>query len=119
MGLSFDTISAYGDHAPMMHYAPTPKIQYTLEPRGFTLIDSGCQFLNGTTDITRTVAMGPLSDEEKDFTLTLRSLIALRRRVSCTATRVRTLTSWRAMWENGLDYKCGTGHGVEVFFDGP
>ena len=118
MGLSFDTISAYGDHAPMMHYAPTPEIQYTLEPRGFYLIDSGCQFLNGTTDITRTVAMGPLSDEEKrDFTLTLRSLIALstaRFLYGSTGSNLDVLARM-PMWENGLDYKCGTGHGVGYF----
>lgn len=118
MDLSFGTIAAYADHAAMMHYAPTPEKQYTLKPKGFFLLDSGCQFQNGTTDITRTIALGELTDEEKrDFTLTLRSVIALS-----TATFLYGTTGSKLdilarmpMWENKMDYKCGSGHGVGYF----
>lgn len=117
-GLSFETISAWGDHAAMMHYAPTPEKQYTLRPEGFYLIDSGSQFLNGTTDITRTVALGPLTAEQKrDFTLVLRAVISLS-----TAKFLRGTTgsgldilARRPLWDEGLDYKCGSGHGVGYY----
>lgn len=118
MGLSFGTISAYGDHAAMMHYAPKYDNQYTLEARGFYLIDSGAHFLNGTTDITRTIALGPLSmEEKKDFTLVLKSLIALSKAkflYGATGSNLDVLARI-PMWENGLDYKCGTGHGLGYF----
>jgi len=117
-GLSFGTIAAYGDHAAMMHYAPTPEHQYTLKPRGFFLLDSGCQFQNGTTDITRTIALGPLTDEEKkDFTLTLKSMIALstaKFMYGATGSKLDILARM-PMWEHGLDYKCGSGHGLGYF----
>ncbi|MEI8199938.1 MAG: aminopeptidase P family protein [Eubacteriales bacterium] len=116
--LSFGTIAAYGDHAAMMHYAPTPENQYTLKPRGFFLLDSGCQFQNGTTDITRTIALGPLTDEEKkDFTLTLKSMIALstaKFMYGATGSKLDILARM-PMWEHGLDYKCGSGHGLGYF----
>ena len=118
MDLSFGTISAYADHAAMMHYSPTPANQYVLKPKGFFLLDSGCQFLNGTTDITRTIALGDLTDEEKtDFTLTLRSVIALSTAkflYGATGSKLDILARM-PMWENGMDYKCGTGHGVGYF----
>lgn len=116
--LSFGSIAAYGDHAAMMHYAPTTRNQYTLKPRGFFLLDSGCHFLNGTTDITRTLALGPLTDEEKkDFTLTLKSVIALstaRFMYGATGSKLDILARL-PMWEHGMDYKCGSGHGVGYY----
>ena len=118
MDLSFGSIAAYGDHAAMMHYAPTPANQYTLKPKGFFLLDSGCHFKNGTTDITRTIALGDLSEEEKkDFTLTLRSVIALSTAkflYGATGSKLDILPRM-PMWENGMDYKCGSGHGVGYF----
>lgn len=115
---SFDAISAYGDHAAMMHYKPVPEAQYPLKPEGFFLLDSGCHFHNGTTDITRTLALGPLTDEQKrDFTLVLKSVIALstaRFLYGCTGSSLDILAR-KPLWDHGLDYKCGTGHGVGYF----
>ena len=117
-GLSFGTIAAYGKNAAMMHYAPKPESKAVLEPHGFFLLDSGCQFLNGTTDITRTLALGELTGEEKtDFTLTLKSLIALSSAkflYGATGPNLDVLARM-PMWQNGMDYKCGTGHGVGYF----
>ncbi len=116
--LSFGTIAAYGRNAAMMHYAPKPESNAVLEPHGFFLLDSGCQFLNGTTDITRTISLGELTDEEKkDFTLTLKSLIALSSAkflYGATGPNLDVLARM-PMWECGMDYKCGTGHGVGYF----
>ena len=78
MGESFDTIAGYGAHAAIVHYEATPETDIPLEPRGFLLLDSGAQYLDGTTDITRTIALGPLTDEEKtDYTLILKGHIDL------------------------------------------
>jgi Xaa-Pro aminopeptidase len=116
--LSFSTISAYGDHAAMMHYRALPDAQYTLKNEGFYLLDSGSHFLNGTTDITRTLALGKLTDEQiKDFTLVLRSVIALSTAkflYGTTGSHLDVLAR-KPLWDNGLDYKCGTGHGVGYF----
>jgi Xaa-Pro aminopeptidase len=117
-GLSFETISAYGDHAAMMHYMPMPEYQHTLAEKGLFLLDSGSHFLNGTTDITRTLALGSLTEEEKkDFTLVLKSVIALSTAkflYGSTGSSLDILAR-KPMWDNGLDYKCGTGHGVGYF----
>lgn len=116
--LSFAAISAYGEHAAMMHYMPVPEAQYMLQPEGFFLLDSGSHFHNGTTDITRTLALGPLTNEQKkDFTLVLKSVIALstaRFLYGATGSSLDILAR-KPMWDNGLDYKCGTGHGVGYF----
>jgi Xaa-Pro aminopeptidase len=116
--LSFSTISAYGDHAAMMHYRALPDAQYTLKNEGFYLLDSGSHFLNGTTDITRTLAMGKLTDEQiNDFTLVLKSVIALSTAkflYGTTGSHLDVLAR-KPLWDNGLDYKCGTGHGVGYF----
>lgn len=116
--LSFSTISAYADHAAMMHYRALPDSQYTLKSEGFYLLDSGSHFLNGTTDITRTLAMGNLSEEQKkDFTLVLKSVIALSTAkflYGTTGSHLDVLAR-KPLWDNGLDYKCGTGHGVGYF----
>lgn len=116
--LSFETISAYKEHAAMMHYIPKTDTEYTLQGEGFYLIDSGSHFQNGTTDITRTVPLGKLTDEQKrDFTLVLKSVIALSTAkflYGATGSNLDVLARM-PMWENGLDYKCGSGHGVGYF----
>lgn len=111
---SFSTISAYGANAAMMHYQATPERHAKLEPRGFYLVDCGTQTYDGTTDITRTCALGPLTEEEKvDYTLTLKSHIALASLPFLDGTSGTALDAIArsVMWRNGLDYKCGTGHG--------
>lgn len=114
-GESFSAIIGYKENAAMMHYAPTKEKNKKLEKEGLLLIDSGGQYLEGTTDITRTFALGPVTEEEKRaYTLVLKSHIALARAVfleGCTGGNLDILAR-EPMWENGLDYKCGTGHGV-------
>ena len=78
MGESFDTIAGYKEHGAIVHYSATPESDVTLQPKGFLLLDSGAQYLDGTTDITRTIALGELTEEEKtDYTLILKGHIAL------------------------------------------
>ena len=117
-GESFETIAAYGANAAMMHYTATPESHAVLEPHGLLLVDCGGQFLDGTTDITRTVALGPLTDEERiACTLTLQSHIGLARAVfldGSTGSNLDVLARL-PMWRNGMDYKCGTGHGVGYY----
>lgn len=112
---SFGTIAAYGANAAMMHYAPAPDTAAKLEPRGFLLVDCGGQYRDGTTDITRTVSLGALTDDERRwYTLTLKSHIALARAVfpeGTTGAQVDAIPR-SVMWAEGLDYRCGTGHGV-------
>lgn len=114
-GESFSAIIAYKENAAMMHYAPTKEKNKKLKKEGLLLIDSGGQYLEGTTDITRTFALGTVTEEEKRaYTLVLKSHIALARAVfleGCTGGNLDILAR-EPMWENGLDYKCGTGHGV-------
>lgn len=113
--LSFDTISAYGPNAAMMHYTATPDSDTRLEPHGFLLVDSGGHYLDGSTDITRTMALGELSWEEKfHFTTVCRSnlnLAAAKFLYGCCGLNLDIL-SRGPLWELGLDYKCGTGHGI-------
>lgn len=112
---SFDTIAAYKDHAAMMHYKATSDSDCELEREGFLLVDSGGQYLDGTTDITRTIVLGDVSDEAKrDFTLVLKGHIALstiKFLYGITGSNLDVLAR-RPIWEYGMDYKCGTGHGV-------
>ncbi len=111
---SFPTISAYGANAAMMHYQATPEQYSRLEPRGFYLVDCGAQSYEGTTDITRTISLGPLTDQERrDYTLTLKSHIALASLpfLSGTSGTALDAIARSVMWRQGLDYKCGTGHG--------
>lgn len=114
-GESFSAIVAYKENAAMMHYAPTKEKHKKLEKEGLLLIDSGGQYLEGTTDITRTFALGPVTEEEKRaYTLVLKSHIAMARAIfleGCSGANLDILAR-EPMWENGLDYKCGTGHGV-------
>lgn len=115
MGPSFDTIAGYKDHAAMMHYKAVPGIEYTLSKEGMLLVDSGGQYLDGTTDITRTIVLGKLTEEQKkDFTIVLKSHIGLATAkflYGCTGTHLDILAR-QPIWKEGLDYLCGTGHGV-------
>lgn len=115
IGLSFATISAYGAHGAMCHYSATPESSIPLEPRGLYLIDSGGQYYEGTTDITRTIAMGPVTDEEKEhFTLVLMSMLRLGDVKFLHGCRGLSLdyAAREPLWRRGLNYEHGTGHGV-------
>lgn len=119
-GLSFNTIVGYKDHAAMMHYSATEESQYELNSEGMLLIDSGAQYLDGTTDITRTFILGSITEEEKrDFTLVLKSHIALATTIFLKGTNGCNLDAIarRPLWKYGMDYKCGTGHGVGFFLN--
>ncbi len=115
LDLSFDTISAYGPNAAMMHYSATPESNAVLKPQGFLLVDSGGHYLEGTTDITRTIALGALTEEEKlHFTAVCRANLNLadaRFLYGCRGINLDILARG-PLWDMGLDYKCGTGHGV-------
>lgn len=113
---SFDTIAAYKENAAMMHYkAEEGKSNYKLEKEKMFLVDSGGQYYDGTTDITRTIVLGDITDEEKkDFTLTLKShinLINARFLYGASGAALDAIARY-PLWQEGLDYKCGTGHGV-------
>lgn len=112
---SFETIAAYGENAALMHYTATKDKKSPLKKKGFLLVDSGGTYLTGTTDITRTIALGPLSDDEKrDFTLVLKAAMRLKRAKFPDGVSGQNLDvlSRGILWEYGLDYRCGTGHGV-------
>ncbi len=114
-GLSFETISSYGNHSAIVHYAPTPESDAILKPEGIYLIDSGGQYLDGTTDITRTIALGPPTEEEKDrFTRVLQGLIGLSSTSFPKGTVGKQLDTIArlALWEKGLNFLHGTGHGI-------
>ena len=112
---SFDTISAYKENAAMMHYSATADTNKTLEAEGLYLVDSGGQYYGGTTDITRTMALGPVDPEQKKhFTAVLRSMLNLSNAKflhGCTGLNLDILARG-PIWDMDLDYKCGTGHGV-------
>ena len=112
---SFGTISAYKENAAMMHYSASENSNAEIKKEGLYLIDSGGQYFDGTTDITRTVVMGPITDEEKrDFTLTLKGHINLgnaRFLYGATGHSLDVLARY-PLWQEGIDYKCGTGHGI-------
>ena len=115
LDLSFDTIAAYEANGAMMHYCATLESAAVLEPRGFLLVDSGGHYYQGTTDITRTMALGPITEKQREyFTIVLRSnlnLAAAKFLYGCNGHNLDIL-SRGPLWELGLDYKCGTGHGV-------
>ena len=117
-GLSFDTIAAYGPHGAIVHYEATPESDVLLEPKGLLLLDSGAQYQDGTTDITRTIALGPLTDEERlDYTLVLKGHIRLalsRFPDGISGTQIDALARY-AMWQHGINYGHGTGHGVGAY----
>lgn len=112
---SFDAICGYGPHGAIIHYSATEETNAQIRPEGLLLLDSGAQFLEGTTDITRTFAMGPVTEEEKrDYTMVLRGnlkLGAVQFKEGCTGENL-DLAARAPFWEAGLDYNHGTGHGV-------
>lgn len=113
--LSFATIAAYGPHGAIVHYEATPDTDAGLQPRGLLLLDTGAQYDCGTTDVTRTIALGPLTDEERRvYTLVLKGHIALSRcRFPEGTTGLQLdLAARYAMWQEGYDFGHGTGHGV-------
>ena len=119
-GISFDTIAGYQQHGAIVHYEATPETAYTLKPEGLLLLDSGAQYLDGTTDITRTIVLGPITDaQKKDYTLVLKGFIDLSMVVfpygTC-GTQVDILAR-QAMWKEGINYGHGTGHGVGHFLN--
>lgn len=120
MGESFDTIAGYKEHGAIVHYEATPETDVALKPEGFLLLDSGAQYLDGTTDITRTIALGNLTEEEKlDYTLILKGHIALAMAVFPEGTRGAQLDVLARMpiWQQHMNYLHGTGHGVGHFLN--
>ncbi|WP_418441422.1 aminopeptidase P family N-terminal domain-containing protein [Candidatus Allofournierella excrementavium] len=115
IGVSFDTIAAWGANAAMMHYHATPGNCATLAPRGFLLVDCGGQYLDGTTDITRTYTLGELTDNERTYyTYVLKSHIDMAKLQflnTCTGGNLDVIAR-APVWAHGIDYRCGTGHGV-------
>ena len=115
LDLSFDTICGYADHGAIVHYAATPESDVPLKPEGLLLVDSGGHYLEGTTDITRTFALGPVTEEMKaDFTRVCRSNMNLanaRFLYGCSGMNLDIIAR-EPFWEAGLDFKHGTGHGV-------
>lgn len=115
LGQSFEPIMAYGEHGAIVHYSATEATNAVIEPRGLLLSDTGGHYLDGTTDITRTFVLGELSDEEKRaFTLVLAAHLELLGAVFPKGVRGSTLDgiARKPLWEHGLDFKHGTGHGV-------
>lgn len=119
-GLSFSTIAAYGANAAIVHYEPTPRENATLAQRGFLLLDCGGQYLGGTTDVTRTIPLGELTNEEReDYTRVLKGHISLAMakfpKGTC-GTQLDVLArQW--LWQAGENYLHGTGHGVGHFLN--
>ena len=115
---SFGTIAGYADHGAIVHYEADAASNAQLQPRGLLLVDSGAQYLDGTTDITRTIALGePTAEEKRDFTLVMKGHIALANTVFPAGTRGAQLDAIarQFLWKNGLSYLHGTGHGVGHF----
>lgn len=119
-GLSFDTIAAYEEHGAIVHYEATPETDIPLKPKGFLLLDSGAQYLDGTTDITRTIALGPLTEEQKRvYTLVLKGhlrLQMLRFPDGASGTQLDAIAR-QPLWQAGLNYLHGTGHGVGSYLN--
>jgi len=118
VGPSFTTISAYRGHGAMPHYSTSPESDCLLEPAGLYLVDSGGQYLDGTTDITRTVSLGePTGDERKDYTLVLKGHIALSRLrfPAGTTGPLIDAVARQPMWNEGINFGHGTGHGVGFY----
>ncbi len=113
--LSFDTIAGYQAHGAIVHYEATPESDAPLKAEGLLLLDSGAQYADGTTDITRTIALGPLTDEQRHvYTLVLKGHIQLAMAKfpeGATGTQIDMMAR-SAMWREGMNYMHGTGHGV-------
>lgn len=117
---SFEMIAGYGPHGAIVHYSATPESSSTIEPHGLLLVDSGAQYLDGTTDITRTVALGtPTEQERQDFTLVMKGHIAIATAVFPEGTTGHQLDALAriALWKHGMTYLHGTGHGVGHFLN--
>ena len=118
--ISFDTIAGYGAHGAIVHYEPTAETDVELKPEGLLLLDSGAQYLDGTTDITRTIALGPVTDEQKHiYPLVLKGHIRLAMAkfpANASGTQLDILGR-EAMWREGLNYLHGTGHGVGSYLN--
>ena len=118
--ISFDTIAGYGPHGAIVHYEATPETDIPLEPKGLLLLDSGAQYLDGTTDITRTIVLGPLTEEEKRiYTLVLKGHIQIelcKFPSGASGTQIDILAR-QALWREGLNYLHGTGHGVGTYLN--
>lgn len=118
--ISFDTIAGYGPHGAIVHYEATPETDIPLEPKGLLLLDSGAQYQDGTTDITRTIALGPVTEEEcHDYTLVLRGHIrlALVKFPAGSSGTQMDICARYAMWQEGINYLHGTGHGVGSYLN--
>ena len=117
-GISFDTIAGYKEHAAIVHYEATPETDIPLKPEGLLLLDSGAQYWDGTTDITRTITLGPLTEEERtDYTLVLKGHLQLQNAhfpAGTCGTQLDVLAR-SAMWKCGINYMHGTGHGIGHF----
>lgn len=119
-GLSFETISGYDYHGAIIHYDPTKETDIPVLPKSFLLVDSGAQYLEGTTDITRTISLGELSDEQRlHYTLVLKGHLNLGNAVFKEGVSGCTLDmlARKPLWEYGVDYNHGTGHGVGQFLN--
>ena len=119
-GISFDTIAGYGAHGAIVHYEATEESDAPLQPRGLLLLDSGAQYLDGTTDITRTIALGPVTEEERRvYTLVLKGHIRLQTLKfpdgACGSQLDAVARS--PLWEVGLNFLHGTGHGVGAYLN--
>lgn len=120
VGESFDTISGYGPNGAIVHYHVTQESSLEVKPEGFLLVDSGAQYFDGTTDITRTLAVGPLTEQmKKDYTMVLKGHISLATAIFPQGTRGSQLDilARKALWDNGLNYLHGTGHGIGHFLN--
>ena len=118
--ISFDTIAGYADHGAIVHYEATPETDRLLRPEGLLLLDSGAQYQDGTTDITRTLALGPTTPEERHvYTLVLKAHISLARLVfpSGSSGTQLDLAARRPLWQEGYNFGHGTGHGVGSYLN--
>lgn len=119
-GPSFATIAGYNEHGALPHYCSTPETDVDLRAEGIFLLDSGGQYLDGTTDVTRTVALGePTGQQRRDFTLALKGTINLAMAKFPYGTRGYQIEilARKALWDNGMNYGHGTGHGVGYFLN--
>ena len=118
--ISFDTIAGYGEHGAVVHYEATPETDVELKPEGLLLLDSGAQYLDGTTDITRTIALGPVTEEMRHvYTLVLKGHLDLQMckfPANASGTQLDMLAR-QAMWREGMNYLHGTGHGVGSYLN--
>lgn len=120
VGESFDTISGYGPNGAIVHYHVSNESSLPVKPEGLLLVDSGAQYFDGTTDITRTVSVGPLTDQMKeDYTMVLKGHINIATAIYPQGTRGSQIDilARKALWDNGINYLHGTGHGIGHFLN--